>query len=301
MDARDFLGQIGNINVCTNGDKRSPHKPLLLFIAFQRVQAQKARLLSFNKIEDQLVSLLESFGPDSAKKTPHLPFWHLQSDQIWEIPNKKGILTDSGSVSRKFLREQKVQAGFTQTVFELLQKQEDLIEKSVSLLLEMHFPLSWHQEIMDAIGFDFEVMPLDQETFKRPKRDSLFRKRVLEAYDYRCAICDFSVRMENTPVALEAAHIKWFRAGGPNIESNGLALCSLHHRLFDRGVMAISEQQTILVSEKANGHAGFKEWVLDFEGKPIRTPRRKDYVPANAFTKWHVREIFLSRYKSISD
>ena len=45
------------------------------------------------------------------------------------------------------------------------------------------------------------------------------------------------------PLGLEAAHIKWFQARGPDVVQNGLALCSLHHKIFDLGA------NTGLVSE----------------------------------------------------
>jgi putative restriction endonuclease len=60
---------------------------------------------------------------------------------------------------------------------------------------------------------------------------------------------------------LEAAHIKWHQAGGPDVETNGVALCVLHHRVFDLGAFTINSQLTILVSEKANG-SGFSQEFL---------------------------------------
>ena len=63
-------------------------------------------------------------------------------------------------------------------------------------------------------------------------------------------------------VALEAAHIKWHQAGGPDEESNGLALCTMHHKLFDRGVFTLSDKMKVIVSEIANGTKGFQEWVI---------------------------------------
>ena len=82
----------------------------------------------------------------------------------------------------------------------------------------------------------------------RQRRDPNFRANVLRAYEYRCAVCGFDVRLGPSPVALEAAHIKWHQAGGPDLEVNGLALCVLHQRLFDRGAFTLSKQLQIMVS-----------------------------------------------------
>ena len=62
------------------------------------------------------------------------------------------------------------------------------------------------------------------------------RVQTLTAYEYRCTICGFDVRLGPVPVALDAAHIRWHQAGGPDTESNGLALCVVHHKLFLRFV-----------------------------------------------------------------
>jgi putative restriction endonuclease len=251
--------------------------------------------MAFDEIEKTLASLLEDFGPSRGSYYPELPFWHLQSDQIWEMPNATGVLTLSGSVSKKYLRDNHVQAGFTQDVYDLLKGSPELLEQVAMQLLEDNFPTSVHQDILDEVGLDFEAIA-QTSSQKRAKRDPTFRRRILEAYDYRCAICSFSVRMENTPIALEAAHIKWFQAGGPDIESNGLALCSLHHKLLDRGALAISNEHKIVVSEKANGHGGFQEWVLNFDGKSLLKPRNALYAPKTEFTDWHIREVFQGKY-----
>ncbi|NLJ81412.1 MAG: hypothetical protein GX335_10370 [Firmicutes bacterium] len=57
----------------------------------------------------------------------------------------------------------------------------------------------------------------------------------MEAHECPWAVCGFNIRIGTSPVGLEASHIKWRQFSGPDLEINGLALCSLHHRLFDRG------------------------------------------------------------------
>ena len=297
MNSSELLQQASKLNVARSGDKRSPHKPLLILLTLGRIQLGKARLATYEEIEEKLVRLLSDFGPVSARKTPQLPFWHLQSDGFWEIPNPEGVLTPSGSVSVKALRDNNVLGGFTVEAFNLLKADPQLIQQLGDLILETHFPPSLRQEILDEAGLDFEAS-LSIPSQKKAKRDPAFRRKIMEAYEHRCAICDFSVRMENTPIALEAAHIKWFQVGGPDIETNGLALCALHHKLLDRGAIAINEDLKIIVSEKANGHAGFQEWVLDFDGKQIRAPRNKKYHPNPDFLEWHIREVFQSRYNA---
>ncbi len=81
--------------------------------------------------------------------------------------------------------------------------------------------------MLTSLGFDLQQI--------RKQRDPLFRKNVLRAYKYQCAICGFNMRHDDTTVALEAAHIKWKQHGGPCEIPNGLALCAIHHKAFDKG------------------------------------------------------------------
>jgi predicted restriction endonuclease len=50
-----------------------------------------------------------------------------------------------------------------------------------------------------------------------------------------------------------AAHIRWHLAHGPDVECNWLALCVLHHKLFDLGAFTLSQDGMLVVSELANG------------------------------------------------
>ena len=40
------------------------------------------------------------------------------------------------------------------------------------------------------------------------RRDPCFRQRILKAYEYRCAVCGFDVRLGSISIALDAAHIR---------------------------------------------------------------------------------------------
>lgn len=75
---------------------------------------------------------------------------------------------------------------------------------------------------------------------------SVFRGRVLRAYTDRCAICRLrEVRL------LDAAHIvgDLEEKGEPGV-SNGLSLCSLHHRAFDQHFVGVSPDYTVHVSKR---------------------------------------------------
>jgi putative restriction endonuclease len=143
MNAQELLARINTLNVWKKGDQRAPHKPLLLLLALARLNTGQPRLIAFDEIEKKLTTLLEDFGPSRANYYPELPFWHLQSDQIWELPNAMGVLTASGSVSKKYLRDHHVQAGFTPEVYDVLKGNPELLEQVAMQLLEDNFPTSF--------------------------------------------------------------------------------------------------------------------------------------------------------------
>lgn len=294
MTKQQLIKAISNLNTWKKGDQRAPHKPLLLLIALSNIQQNKDRLMLFSDIEKPLTKLLIEFGPQRKSYNPDAPFSRLPRDKIWELKNSQGVVNIEGkSFTKSSLRKDEISGGFTENVFDLIASSNGLVEEIASIILNSHFPQTIHQDILDAIGLDIDTTYQEQTAQqKKRKRDPAFRGKILEAYNYRCAICGFDVRLGNTPIALEAAHIKWHQAGGPDTEENGLALCSLHHKLLDRGALGVSNKFTVIVSDKANGYGGFQEWLMDFEGKELSAPKRDIYMPDVGFTSWHIREVF---------
>jgi putative restriction endonuclease len=73
---------------------------------------------------------------------------------------------------------------------------------------------------------------------------------VLEAWDRQCAFCGYDGQITGASVGIEAAHVRWFAFGGPDALDNGLALCALHHKLFDLGALGLSLGLQVMVSAK---------------------------------------------------
>lgn len=82
------------------------------------------------------------------------------------------------------------------------------------------------------------------------------------------------------------------QVNGPDTETNGIALCVMHYRLFDRGTFTIGTDFTLNVSEEVSGTNGVAEWLDRYHGEPIRRPSRVEYLPAEEFIDWHHIEVF---------
>jgi putative restriction endonuclease len=249
----------------------------------------RPRLIPYAEIDKPLQDLLRTFGPPRKSFHSEYPFWRLQNDGIWELANSEYVEKRAGNndAKKSELLKYGVSGGFKQDVYHALASDRNLLRTAASQLLESNFPDSYHEDILSAVGLD--------DTFEssiRRKRDPKFRELVLMAYEYQCAVCGFDLRLGGRELGLEAAHIKWHQAGGPDTANNGLALCSLHHKLLDRGAIGITNDLRVQVSQLTTGNSGFLNWVMPFHGANIRPPQISDYVLNREFVDWHSSEVF---------
>ena len=296
MDREQILVKFETLRQWRSDGERAPHKPLLVLYAIGKLLRGEDRLISYtDDIEQNLKNLLREFGPRRDSYNPQFPFWRLQNDGIWEVSDANKIgLTPSGDAHITDLRNYNVSGGFNENISEQLQNDSELTYKIIHSLLDAHFPPSLHEDILQAVDIELPLQAFDTRT-----RISNFRKSVLRAYEYKCAVCGFDVKLGTSPIAIEASHIKWQSHGGPNDEVNGLALCVMHHKLFDRGAFTLSKQLKILVSDDAQGTKGFQEWLMDFHGEKINFPQRRSYYPEMEFIGWHVNEVFQGDYREL--
>jgi putative restriction endonuclease len=114
-------------------------------------------------------------------------------------------------------------------------------------------------------------------------------------------VCGFDLRIGLTPAGLEAAHIQWHHVGGPDIESNGLSLCALHHKLFDLGAFTVepSEHRVVFSQHAISGGRGMAG-ELQFHGRAIHAPQHGDLLPAPEFLAWNVRNVFKAPARQAS-
>jgi putative restriction endonuclease len=281
-----LLTKVREVSVWKRGDQRAPHKPLLILYALGKLLAGENQVL-FKDFYEPFEKLLSEFGPPRKSYHPEFPFWYLRSEGFWEIEPATGWIMRKGasSPSKADLIGRDAIGRFVPAVQELLLNDPALAEEVASVVLNNHFPDSIHEDVLEAIG-------LERLQTVKPKRDSRFREEVLRAYGYRCSLCGVDLRLDNVPLALDAAHIRWHQANGPSIVSNGLALCSLHHKLFDRGAFSLSETFKIEVSARVNGSVGLKEHLAPFSSNPIMLPSVTAARPNQDFVRWHRTEVF---------
>jgi putative restriction endonuclease len=296
MTEPDLLKQFDTINTWKSKGTRAPHKPLLMLLALGEIQRGNTGFIPYSEIEPKLKDLLVDFGPPRKTIYPTFPFIRLANDGLWQF-NKPDLLNTKQDYTSKFLQQHDLQGKFPDEVVLQLRQNPNLLRDVAVLLLEKNFPETLHQDILDAVGLDVSLLYSTPQREVR-KRDPLFRESILKAYEYQCAVCGFSVRLREKILALEAAHIMWHQAGGPDVAVNGLALCATHHKLFDLGAFTVGAELRMLVSDEVNGQ-GANDWLIRHHGKSLKPPQRKEYYPALEFTDWHFKEVFKGGYREL--
>ena len=300
MDRSTFLSRLKKLRIWSRGDQRAPNKPLLLLHALARIERGQDRVMKFEEVKEPLEQLLQEFGPTRQQLHPEYPFWRLENDGIWEVEWPRTSLVRERrprEPSAAYLLRKGIAAGFKPEVQELLESDPVLRRRAVALLLARCYPSTYHEDILATVGLEAEA---EWETVERRVRDPTFRPRVLDAWGHRCGVCSFDVTLGTAPLALDAAHIRWKEYRGPDVEGNGIALCALHHRLFDRGAFTLvlgadqdaDDLPRIAVSQKARGDRGMRFALLDFHGLPLEGPREGRHRPAEEHLAWHRKEVF---------
>lgn len=126
-------------------------------------------------------------------------------------------------------------------------------------------------------------------------KQHFFRRAVLSNYRERCCISGLSdVRL------LMASHIvPWSNDKINRLNpSNGLCLSAIHDKAFDRGLITISDDYEVMLSEqlKRNDDAFVAQIFLPLEGRRIELPEK--FIPSNAFLSRHRNEVFIDTANS---
>ncbi|MFD0224871.1 phosphorothioated DNA-binding restriction endonuclease [Streptomyces hirsutus] len=287
----DWLERAAELRQWTRSGTRAPHKPLLLLYALGRFQRDADGELRYSAVEGDLKRLLDEYGPPH-RTTPAYPFHHLVSDGVWEVRTDRGPGSPGSGVRE--LRALGAAGRLAPELRAALRREPSLLGRMTQLLLDLHFPPSLHAELYESVGLEPEpAEPGRLRVVVRRRRDPGMRERVLTAYEYRCAFCGYDGRIGALPVGLEAAHVRWWAFGGPDDVDNGLCLCSLHHKLFDKGVLGIGDHHRILVSQRFVGHSSAaREHVTALAGRPLIGPQPGARPVADAHRSWHTGQVF---------
>lgn len=284
MTRDEVLAAFDGIRVWQQGGRRAVHKPLLVLFELGRLARGEPPAIEYNDIEPKLIQLLSEFGPSGARATRHYPFWHLKTDGLWDLSGPQAVIDRPARATPNLseLREHHVSGQLRPDIRAALAADRNLLHELAQRIVSAHFPESIQTDVLEAVGLGGLAVAEPTTPAGARQRDPSFRQKVLLAYEYRCCLCGYDLRLDSQPIGLEAAHIQWFQAGGPDVEQNGLALCSLHHKIFDLGAFTIEPDSfEVRFSRHVMGSPEIQQRLLSYHGAGL-IPPQSPRVPAEA-------------------
>lgn len=283
----------------------APHKPILLLSV---IRLFEQGIYTDNQIY-VLPELVASFKSNWAKLvfSNHfpifaLPFYHLSSEPFWKLIANAGCekWIESKSSMRSFsnLATAVNYALIDKELSDLLLAPENRDIVRITLL-DKYFPETKSNfGTFGNDGFPSETIlhdnseqykqkiielknQIDENAFQEEIfiRGGLFKREIPKIYNHTCAVSGLRISAIANISLIDACHIIPFSEGYDDTLTNGIALCPNLHRAFDRGLISISDDYTILISKNfiENQKSVFN--ISQFAGKPIFLPYSEELYP----------------------
>lgn len=146
-------------------------------------------------------------------------------------------------------------------------------------------PQAW--ELADRVAEpvpEYVARPMLEQVSQRKFRDAAFRRHVRNAYANTCAVTGLRLINGGGRPEVQAAHIRPVEADGPDTVRNGMALTGTAHWLFDRGLLTVADDYSILLSP--HGVPDDLDKLILPERK-LRVPANPDLRPHTTYLAWH--------------
>ena len=125
-------------------------------------------------------------------------------------------------------------------------------------------------------------------------KQNFFRRAVLSSYHGRCCMSGLSEQR-----LLIASHIvPWSKDKANRLNpSNGLCLSAIHDRAFDKGLITLTDDFKIVVSDeiKRRDEHFIKSVISSLHGRQIELPER--FMPSVEFISRHRTNLFVDNLK----
>lgn len=123
----------------------------------------------------------------------------------------------------------------------------------------------------------------------RPFRDRAFAAAIKSAYNDTCAVTGLKIINGGGRSEVQAAHIRPVAHSGPDSVRNGLALSGTVHWMFDRGLISVDDDFSLLVARDAVPDTVLR--LVDPDRRVI-VPDRTEDRPHRQFLRYHRETIF---------
>lgn len=310
-----FLHKLTRLNRANTVYGKAPHKPILLISIIELIE----KGLVFNNriyVNADLVGVFQE-NWRLLVNTLHQsdftqPFYYLQSEkverqQLWFLQPKLGCQINAPIKSVNKLVEVLDYGYFSEELYSLLlDSQSRNIIKTV--LLDTYFPTTKSNYFQSKAEGEGYIHELEEFILNEPEaqykriiieteedvfvRGGLFKRLVPKVYDSTCSFSGMRLESTFAHSFIDACHIVPFSITHEDKVSNGIALCPNLHRAFDRGLVSVSNDYKIIISNHITENENHVYSLKQLEGKKIRLPLAQNYYPALENLEWHRKNIF---------
>lgn len=283
----------------------APHKPILLLSIIKLFEEEYLNNEHLY-ITPDVVSVFKMIWSQLVISNHHalfaMPFYHMKSEPFWEIVPNSGYkqLLESKTLMRN-LNNLLVAVKFAKIDSKLVGILRNSNEREIlkTIILDHYFSeTKANFKFVSKDSFpNFSILKQNtqdyQETINIMKkklredefqeevfiRCALFKREIPKLYNNMCAISGMRVITGNDNSMIDACHIIPFSEGYNDSFTNGIALCPNLHRAFDRGLIAISDNYKVLLSNNfMESNSVFK--LSTFSENQIILPVSEQNYPA---------------------
>ncbi|WP_093810567.1 HNH endonuclease [Stappia sp. ES.058] len=242
------------------------------------------------------IARVSSVRPDTAKPGHHYAYLrdYLDFDRLVDY-------AENGGYERKLVRaDGTINGGTAQNAVRLLQSSEFY----AIVMAGLSAPEEWPAR-EDAPTYDEARLELDDTAQKpflgqdderrivsqllnRPFRDAKFRQNIRTIYDRTCAFTGLRLINGHGRPEVEAAHIVPVDKDGSDSVRNGIALSGTVHWMFDRGLLSLTDDYTILASR----HLNYDVSHLLHRDMKAKVPAEPHLRPHPHCLGWHRENVF---------
>ncbi|WP_237153299.1 HNH endonuclease [Oryzibacter oryziterrae] len=137
---------------------------------------------------------------------------------------------------------------------------------------------------------DYEVeRRIVEQLVSRPFRERAFSTAVKAAYIDTCAMTGLKIINGGGRSEVQAAHIRPVADRGPDAVSNGLALSATIQWMFDRGLVSVDDDYSLLIAGNTAPDTVSRLLVPE---RKLRLPARPELWPAQKYLDYHRQHVF---------
>lgn len=269
----------------------------------------------FNADEDIVQEIADNFDLSNEQKTAYLETIYKKENRVKKANLWHRLLFRAADS----LAKHNLVSRPTQTIRVTERKEWMLTEQGYEKALMLaNFPIS-EKEKLSVKSFEVEKFAKQLTKRKKPKnynpigrqktqvtnivnlRSRSFRQAIIEAYNFKCAVCGLKIHSpRNHRWEVEAAHIIPHSYNGKDDIWNGLSLCRIHHWAFDVGWYSLDQELRIIASEHIHqlpddmGKAWNYDLVRFSDGKEtvVQLPKKRELWPDLRAVQWHRENVF---------